>query len=297
MISELRTLLAVARHGTFSAAGSRIGLTQAAVSGQMRRLEEHLRMQLFERTGRSARLNEAGWRTVERASEIVASFDALASPPPDELREVSLRIGAIASVQSTLLARALLPFRSRFPRCQVHVTPDVSLRLLDRVDAGDIDLAILIRPAFELTNDLAWTGLTAEPYVLLAPASVGGDDWRTLLRQQPFIRYDRASFGGRQVDRVLRNASMAVQDWLEVDDLQALVSMVAHGQGVAIVPMSQSILPLPDAIRSLPLDGLELHREVGVLTRASALSSVAASLVEFLRSAVAPSTDRSDARP
>ena len=54
MIRELKTLIAVAQHGTFAAAGQHIGLTQAAVSAQMKRLEAALGVALFERSGRAA---------------------------------------------------------------------------------------------------------------------------------------------------------------------------------------------------------------------------------------------------
>ncbi|RZI97258.1 MAG: LysR family transcriptional regulator, partial [Rubrivivax sp.] len=60
MIRELKTFLAVVRHGTFAAAGARIGLTQSAVSAQIARLEDALGAPLFNRTGRSALLNDAG---------------------------------------------------------------------------------------------------------------------------------------------------------------------------------------------------------------------------------------------
>ena len=77
MIRELKTLIAVTREGTFAAAGQKVGLTQAAVSAQMKRLEEELGFLLFDRTGRSARLNRMGRQTVERAQELVRLYGAL----------------------------------------------------------------------------------------------------------------------------------------------------------------------------------------------------------------------------
>ncbi|MFD1703512.1 LysR family transcriptional regulator [Methylopila henanensis] len=282
MIPELRTLLAVARHGTFAAAGDRVGLTQAAVSGHMRRLEEALGFPLFERTGRSARLNEAGLRTVRRAEALIASFEALGEPERDDAWEGALRVGAIASVQGTLLARALVPFRLRFPRCHIHVGPDVSLRLMDRVDAGEIDFAILIRPSFDPPRDLEWLPLVHEDYALIVPADVDGDDWRAILPAHSFIRYDRASFGGRQVERLLRNASARPRDWLEIDELDAMLAMVALGLGVAIAPLSESLLPLPPGVRAVALGPDTIRREIGVLRRAGESSPAAAALVEAL---------------
>jgi len=284
VISELRTLLAVARYGTFAAAGARIGLTQAAVSGHIRRLEAALGFALFERTGRSAVLNAAGLRTLARAEDIVTRFDQLGEPTGDEDWTGSLKIGAIASVQPTALARALMQFRQRFPRCRVHLSPGVSLNLMDQVDAGELDLAILIRPAFDLPGDMQWRPLLREDYVLLAPSAMAGDDWRRLLGEQPFIRYDRGSFGGRQVQRFLREASVQVLEWIEIDDIQAMVSLVAKGLGVAIVPLTEAIRPLPPGVRPISLGPQAIYREIGVLHRRPFTSTAVTGLVDCLLS-------------
>lgn len=291
MVPELRTLIAVARHGTFAAAGDRIGLTQAAVSGHIRRLENALGFSLFERTGRSAVLNAAGLRTLGRAEEIVGRFDALGEIARDEDWGGSLKIGAINSVQATVLARALVPFRARFPLCRVHLSPDVSLHLMDRVDAGDLDLAILIRPSFDPPKDLAWQPLLKEDYVLLVSSGVPGDDWRDTLQSQPFIQYDRGSFGGRQVERMLKTTSIRPRDWLEMDDIPAMVAIVAQGLGVAIVPLTETILPLPEGIRAMPLGPDPIYREIGILSRRVMVSDVGAALSEYLSKEVVRRTD------
>nr|WP_100548767.1 MULTISPECIES: LysR family transcriptional regulator [unclassified Pseudomonas] len=285
MIIELRTLIAVARYGTFSAAGERIGLTQAAVSGHMRRLEESLGFALFDRTGRSATLNAAGLRTLARAEALVAGFDALGEPTQDEEWAKPLEIGAIASVHATILTRALVPFRQRFANCRVNLSPGVSLQLMDRVEAGELDLAILIRPAFEPPRELEWTPLACENYVLLVASDVAGDDWLSVIREQPFIRYSRSSFGGRQVERFLRDHSLTLLEWIEVDDIQAMLSMVESGLGVAVVPLTETILPLPVSVRAIALGPTAIHREIGALYPKVSRSAAVAGFIECLQSA------------
>ncbi|MFX7866484.1 LysR substrate-binding domain-containing protein, partial [Acinetobacter baumannii] len=76
--------------------------------------------------------------------------------------------------------------RVEFPHCRTRIVPGVSLDLLGLVDAGEIDLAVLIRPPFAVPADLEWRTLVAEPFVLLVPDSLPGDDWRVLLEHQPF---------------------------------------------------------------------------------------------------------------
>src|SRR5437660_10538852 len=103
MIRELKTLVAVAREGTFAAAGQKIGLTQAAVSAQMQRLERELGFELFDRTGRTARLNAMGHQTLVQAQELIRLYSNLGSRVVGGGATVLVNIGAIASVQRTLL--------------------------------------------------------------------------------------------------------------------------------------------------------------------------------------------------
>lgn len=257
--------MAISRYGTFSAAGDHIGLTQAAVSGQMKRLEDGLGITLFTRTGRSAILNAEGLRVLEQAKPIISMFDGLAKPGEHDMAGY-LRIGAIASVQSTFLARALVPFRARFPRHHIHIIPGISLNLFDQVDAGEIDLALVIRPSHGVPEQLLWRSLVQEPYVLAVPADIGGDDWASILQQQPFIRYERGSFGGRQVDRFLKSQRFSVHESIEVDDLPTMLTLVGKRLGVAVLPLSESNLPLPPGVRTISLAGHSLFREIGMLS-------------------------------
>ncbi len=95
MITELQTFITVCRHGTFAAAGERIGLTQSAVSSQIKRLEETLGFELFDRTGRSATLNAAGETTLARAEEICSLYAKLGELPDDATNRGLLRIGTL----------------------------------------------------------------------------------------------------------------------------------------------------------------------------------------------------------
>lgn len=289
MITELRTFISVCRHGTFAAAGERIGLTQSAVSSQIKRLEEALGFELFDRTGRSATLNAAGETTLVRAEEICALYAKLSELPDDATDRGLLRIGAIASTQSTLVARALEKLRKGFPLLRVHISPGVSMRLMDDLDAGKIDAVVIIRPPFGILPDLTWQSLVHEPYVLIAPANLPGKDWRTLLQEQPFLRYDRASFGGRMVERFLRREGIVVKDSIEVDEIPGLIHLASKGLGVALVPLVEAHLPLPPGVRMLSLGEFTFYREIGLLQRKPRASPpIVAQFAQCLREAAEP---------
>lgn len=271
MLTELHTFIAVVRYGGFGAAGDRIGLTQSAVSSQIQRLEDSLGFKLFDRTRRSAVLNDAGARVLARAEEIVTLYARLGDARTDEEQGAEiLRIGAIASVQSTLLPRALAALRKERPSLRVNILPGVSLDLMNRLDGADIEAAVMIRPPFGILPDMRWQTLMYEPFKLLVPAVVKGRRWRDLLETQPFLRYERTSFGGRQVTRFLQDNGLAVTDAIELDEISGLMNLVAQGLGVALVPMVEAYLPVPDGVRVLSLGEKTFYREIGLLRQAKA---------------------------
>lgn len=268
MIKELKTLIAVAREGTFAAAGDRIGLTQAAVSAQMQRLEAELGVELFDRKGRSAQLNRMGQQVLLQGQELVRLYGNLGSAAVGFAPDVLVTLGAIASVQRSFLPDALALFHQQCPQCRTRVVPGLSMDLVNQVDAGEIDLAAIIRPPFSLHSDLRWTTLTREPYCLIVPADVQGDDWSALISNQPFIRYDRSSFGGRQVDRFLRQTHVSLREVCELDELDAIVKLVANGVGVALVPETATLQAWPAGVRAVGLGPHTFHRDIGLVHRA-----------------------------
>jgi DNA-binding transcriptional LysR family regulator len=267
MIKELKTLIAVAREGTFAAAGNKIGLTQAAVSAQIQRLEAELGFEIFDRKGRSAHLNRMGHQILLQAQELLRLYDNLGSTTVGLPASVLVNIGAIASVQRSFLPDALARFHQQCPQCRTRVIPGLSMELVNLVDAGEIDMAAIIRPPFSLQSDLRWTTLALEPYRLIVPRDVPGEDWSELLSSQPFIRYDRSSFGGRQVDRFLRQMHFTLREVCELDELEAIVKLVENGVGVALVPQTANQQEWPAGVRALDLGQLTFHRDIGLVHR------------------------------
>lgn len=283
MLRELQTFIAVAEAGTFAAAGERIGLTQAAVSAQMKRLESTLGVALFERQGRNARLNARGRHTLQQAQELIRLYATLGADTDDKVAATLVSVGAIASVQRGLLPRALARFHRHFPGCRTRVMPGLSMQLVDLVDAGELDMAVSIRPPFSLQSDLRWTTLAREPFRLLVPAGQAGDDWRECLNERPFVRYDRASFGGRQVERFLRGQRLDVREVCEVDELEAIVELVANRVGVALVPETAALRQWPAAVRAIDLGSDTFHRDIGLVQRAAGqVSEPAWALAELI---------------
>lgn len=139
----LRTFLAIVDHGSFAAAADRVHRTQSAVSMQMRKLEELIGQPLFERQGRIMRLTGAGERLVGHARRIIqAHRDALATFSATNL-EGHVVLGAPDDYTSGHLPRILASFAESYPRVQVDIFCERSIKLVDHVAEGSVDIALV----------------------------------------------------------------------------------------------------------------------------------------------------------
>ena len=267
MIRYLETLAAVARHGTFAAAGDRLGLTQSAVSIQVRKLEAVLGVELFDRSGRTAVLNEAGRRALVHAEQIVTLFGQMAHGVADADVTGTLRAGAITTELLGNVVDAMLRFRERFPNVEVHLTPGTSVELVALVEKRRLDCALIVKPAYPLEGVLRWRTLRSEPFVLIVPHDETADDIAWLLAHRPFVRYDRHSHGGNLVERFLRRKKYLVRESMETDSIEAIGLLVGRGAGVSILPRTPTLGVIGARVRELPLGEDTFFREIGMVER------------------------------
>ena len=139
----LRSFVAIAETGSFTAAARRVNRTQSAVSMQIKRLEGLLGRELFGREGRSVQLSVHGEVLLDHARRILrAHQDALAAFNGQSLTgEVTL--SSPDDYASTLLPPILARFAQTHPRVQVNVLCEPSVALIERLQAGSCDLALV----------------------------------------------------------------------------------------------------------------------------------------------------------
>lgn len=267
-IRALRTLLAIAQHGSFAQAAQSVHLTQSAVSLQIKSLEETFNAALFDRSRRLPVLTDAGHVAVERAREIVALYDGIAVEigGDNELRG-RLKIGVIQTALASVLPPALVALGARHPHLRITVNSGMSAELATRVEAGELDVAITTEPVKPHPYGLVSTPLYEEGFWIVAPAALAGQDARQLLEQQPFIRFDRRAWAGRTIERELRRLHLRVQTSMELDSQEAIIQMVTQGLGVAVLPLSRRNLEQLGELALQPFGSPQRLRRVVLLER------------------------------
>lgn len=141
----LRTFLAVAELGGFSAAGKQLNLTQSAVSLQIKRLEERIGVSLFDRTSRSVALTEAGAVLIPYAQRILRLNGEAEEAIVKSSEAQEVRVG-MTDEQAVAYLPFMLPiFTQAYPEARLEVVCGQSPQLVERVHDGLLDIAITIR--------------------------------------------------------------------------------------------------------------------------------------------------------
>ncbi|KPP82482.1 MAG: LysR family transcriptional regulator [Oceanicaulis sp. HLUCCA04] len=172
----LRAFIAVAETGGFSAAAERLLRGQSAVSLQIKRLEDRLDCRLFDRTSRRVSLTVQGERALEHARRVLAGLEALDAEFLGTEVSGTVRLGAPEDFATVHLPGVLAQFARSYPNVALEVTCELTLKLVERFDAGGLDLVLIKRdPAharFGLSiwrEPLVWV---ARPGLALPSASI-----------------------------------------------------------------------------------------------------------------------------
>jgi DNA-binding transcriptional LysR family regulator len=283
-IRLLRTFSAVAAEGSFAAAAARVALTQAAVGQQMRALESELRRPLFERQGKAVVLNDAGRTLLPQVRRLLALYEQLLAPAPSaDGIAGTVHLGAVVSAVRPLI-QATLALKARHAALELHVSSAKSIELVERVQSGELDAALVVREPGPAPAELAWTPLYTEPMVLLVPRKLAEAPPRAILQAQPFIRFDRTQHTGHLVERALKRLRAKPQEFLELNALESIVELVRSGLGVALVPLLRDARWNADAkLRVVELPQAEERSIALVQRRDTEKAAVIAAVVRQLQ--------------
>src|SRR3989440_7410330 len=141
-VDQLRTFIAIAETGSFTRAADIVHKTQSAVSMQMKRLEERLDRAIFARDGRASKLTEDGERLLDYARRIVKLNVETIAAFSDELTG-RVRLGVPDDYADRYLPEIMARFSRAYPGVELTVTCEPSVELFQRIDANDLDLAIV----------------------------------------------------------------------------------------------------------------------------------------------------------
>lgn len=263
-IRDLKTFLAIAEAGSFTAAARSIYRTQSAVTAQMQALEERLGVPLFDRTSRPPTLTEAGRNFIPRAADVVAEYERLFRDPDDANLQGHLRLAAVPSVITGLVPQALVMLRTRHPGLHIELVMGLSGDLVNRVRRNMLDVALISDP-LEPGMELQWSPFLREPLALIAPITAETQSAEHLIATYPFICYTQRAWVWQLIERLIKRRRLHVHETMVLDSLEAIIAMVHAGLGVSIVPVRLIEPPGSLPVRRLTLPGAAMYRTLGLV--------------------------------
>jgi DNA-binding transcriptional LysR family regulator len=264
-LRHLRTIVAVARHRSFTKAGEELYLAQSAISQQIRRLERELGLEVFRRTSRSVELTAEGQVILGYAQRVLAEVDGLHS----ELEELTgllrgqLRIGGVYPTGPYDLFGMLADFRAAHPEVAVYMVEDTQDDVIAALRADELDCAFTALDPDTLGEEELIVALPSS-HPLCARPLVTFEE----LAAEDLIAYRENSALRRRLERTMADRGLEPRNAFICTEMAAVRALTSKGLGVAVIPRSIAEEPGPP-IELRPIGPERLTWPVALIWRAA----------------------------
>ena len=269
-LAQLEAFLQVAQHRSFSRAAEALFLTQPSVTARIQSLEREIGERLFERTGRSVTLTDAGHAFMPHAQRALTAVqegtDAIEAVRHGDIG--SIRIGASDTIATYVLPGILKQFRETRPRVHVHLTTGQTEGIVEKLLAGETHVAVsrlTQHPEIEslhlYNDDLALVCSPSHPFASRGQVTVAEAG------KEPFLFFERSSSYHTLVYSMFLRVGVVPESVMELDSMETTKHMVEAGLGIAILP----VVSVEREVKAGQLTRVEIRdmeqpaqREVGV---------------------------------
>ena len=295
-VRQLSAIVAIADHGTFSAAARALYTVQSNVSGHVSRLEKELGVTLVDRT--HGGLTEDGARVVERARRVLNEIDDITADMTSRGENVAgqMRLGVIGTTARWLMPAMLRHLALGHPRVRAVVHEGPTSTLVPNVASGELNAAVVHLPVDD--PELVVDPLFAEDLMLLVDNGHHLADGAAVplaaLDDVPLLLPPTGSALRKVLERAAAANQITLRAFAEIDGVRLMASMALDGFGAAIVPATAVPTWLEGSFRLIPVP--ELPRRVVATVRRRRPTPSAPTLVtlDSLRAAV---TDQAELQP
>jgi DNA-binding transcriptional LysR family regulator len=239
-LRQLKVFESVARHRSFSRAAEELHLTQPAVSTQVRKLEDHAGLPLFEQLGKKIHLTPAGAQMLQSSREIIQKFQE-AEEAMAQYKGVSggrLNVSVI-SAGDYFFPRLLVEFAQRHPGVTLNLGVCNREELLAQMEANLTDLAVMVRPPVDADADTVAEPFAPHPYVVIAapnhPLAGKKRIPVTRLAGEPFIVREKGSDTWASMQEAFGERLDELTIAMQIKSMETIKQAVMAGMGVSFL--------------------------------------------------------------
>jgi LysR family transcriptional regulator, cyn operon transcriptional activator len=267
LLRHIRYFLAVAEHGNFTRAAEALHVSQPTLSQQIRQLEEMLRTQLFDRSGRTVQLTDSGAAWLRYARMALQDLDAggRAIHDVETLTRGSLRLAMTPTFTAYFIGPLVRRFSELYPGISLHIREMTQDRMETMLGADELDLGIAFDEAH--APDIECQALFTERLTLVVgrghPHAEAGRALTSREFEQETLVLLTADFATRRhIDHYCEQNDVKPRIAIEANSISAIVEIVRGGQLATV---------LPDAIAQSNADLSPVELEPALPTRTAAL--------------------------
>jgi DNA-binding transcriptional LysR family regulator len=269
-LRQLTQFVAVAEALSFRRAAERLHMAQPPLSVAIRKLEDELGAELFERRGRTIRLTAAGQEALRTARRCLADAGEVRAATRSAAQGDSgrVRIGFVGSATYSLLQRLLPLFSKRYPRIELELRESTNEEMLSMLEAERLDVGLVRVPTirtgtvqFEVIERDVFHAVMPKRHPLAAQRHVS----LKALAQEPLIAYAQTKVPGLQAMVMLafQQAALSPRPVQEATQVQTVLCLVESGLGVALVPSVSARFASKNLVFR-PVRGLPASASIGI---------------------------------
>lgn len=230
----LEVFEALAQTGSVAQASQLTGLSQPAVSQQMKNLETSVGTPLVDHTRRPMIPTPAGRAFLSRAQSALRELRMAQSELTSmDLTHLSaLDLGMIDDFDNDVTPRLATLLAEHLSRCQITLITGSSFDVLERIKSRSLHAGVAASTG-EVIENVAEYPILRDPFILVAPRSAGKDAAQ-IVGELPFLRYDRTQLIARQIDTHMARLKIKYESRFEIGAHLALMALAARGAGWAV---------------------------------------------------------------
>ena len=270
-LDMLRSFVSLGETLVYHEAAAELGLSPAALTRRIQKLEAVIGAALFERSTRVVSLTPSGRMFLPRARAVLGDLDAAIREVRHDSREREgqIVIACLPSMTRYLLPRIIRDFRVRFPEIHLRVTECGAAAVVRAIRADEAEFGFTFRAAPD--GDLAFDPILNDPSVLAMPpghplAAQAQVAWADL-KPHRLITAGQQSGNMRLIDQALRGIDWRPETAYEIDHLTTSLGLVAAGLGIAVLPRSALPHDGTGGVEMRALTGPEVSRTLGIYRR------------------------------
>jgi len=268
VLDDLHALVEFAQAGSIAGAADRLFRTPSAITRQLQRLEAELGAELLDRSTKPPHLNSLGCRVLEQARDLLQRTEVLKSLTSSNAEPRGLlRVGLSHALAEETLIEPIEALTEEFPEVTVRLSSELSPELINRLLAGELDVAAVLLPEGRTAPAPLLTNIIATDRMEIVQ-SAGGNvdgDWKTLGRTPWVLNPPGCFLRASLIDRMER-AGFTPMIAAEIHNMHMQLAFVQSGYGLGLLPArfiarNHSFNP----VRVLRPPSFELHRSVAIV--------------------------------